>query len=64
MQPHQERVLNKQMELEDNVHKLQKFLAGDILPQLPEREQDRLREQLHYMLGYNTVLKQRIEAFT
>ena len=63
MQPHQERVINEQMELEDKVEHLQTFIRGDVFPNLPEREQDRLREQLHYMLGYNTVLKQRIEAF-
>jgi hypothetical protein len=59
-----DKMIDEQRELEDKITRLRNVLVDPIFPQLPEREQDRLREQLHYMLGYNTVLKQRIEAFT
>ena len=63
MQPFQERVIDEQMDLDMKINRLREFISGETFPGLPEREQDRLREQLHYMLGYNTVLTQRIEAF-
>ena len=59
-----DKMIDEQRELEDKIARLRNVLADPIFFELPEREQDRLREQLHYISGSYTALKQRIEAFT
>lgn len=63
MQPYQERVITEQTELQDKIDKLYKFTTIDLYKGLDKLEQDRLSEQLGYMIDYNRVLLERITAF-
>jgi hypothetical protein len=64
MQPFQERVVAELKDLDDKISKLQVFIHGGMFNALPSQEQERMTQQLSYMQGYSSVLKQRIEAFT
>lgn len=63
MQPHQERVVKEQAELQEKLNKLQTFLVGDLFKTLPTEEQERLQKQSQYMALYSDVLIERIKAF-
>lgn len=67
MEPHQERVIAEQKELETKTVALHKFIqdspAHPIFAQLEEAEKSRLRRQYSAMVEYNEVLNERIAAF-
>jgi Ni,Fe-hydrogenase III component G len=63
MQPHQERVVVEQSELQDKISKLATFQEGTLFKTLAEDEKERLRRQYRYMLLYSDVLIERIKAF-
>jgi len=69
MEPHQQRVIDEQKELDARLLKLHQFIGehpgeiGPIFGKLPPREQVWLTLQAYYMDGYNSILKQRIAAF-
>jgi len=64
MMPHQQRVIDEQIELADKLGKLNKFLHSELFKGLAQEEKDRLRMQAIWMKGYNDVLLARIEAFS
>lgn len=63
MQPHQQRVVTEQTELNDKLTKLSEFIKGGTYKSLDPNEQQRLIAQADHMHNYNEVLKMRIEAF-
>jgi hypothetical protein len=63
MQPHQERVIAEQIELQDRLDKLTAFFATDMFKSLPIAEQARMEMQSFYMGGYSDILKARIKKF-
>lgn len=63
MQPHQERVVAEQKELQEKISKLDQFTVGDIFNRLDDLEKERLVRQLKYMKLYSDVLIERIKAF-
>ena len=69
MEPHQQRVVDEQKELEGRLIKLRQFIGehpgevGPIFATLPPMEQVRMILQAHYMSAYNDILKDRIAAF-
>ena len=63
MAPHQERVVQEEIELADKLAKLDTFLLTELFASLDEREQVRLRLQRWFMAGYLDILQERIEAF-
>ena len=63
MQPHQERVVQEQTDLNDKLIKLSAFLKGEMYKSLDPAEQQRLIAQADHMHNYNEILKMRIEAF-
>jgi hypothetical protein len=63
MQPHQQRVVDEQAELEGKRAKLQAFFDTPIYAELPEDEQWRLARQYDVMEAYSNILTERIAAF-
>jgi hypothetical protein len=63
MQPHQQRVVDEQAELEGKRAKLQSFFGTPIYAGLPEDEQWRLARQHDVMEAYSNILDERIAAF-
>lgn len=64
MQPHQERVVNEQVELQDKLTKLTAFIeTSKIYADLPQPERDSLFRQAIHMREYNGVLLERIARF-
>jgi hypothetical protein len=63
MQPHQQRVVEEQNDLEDKLAKLRKFHVSTTFDGLAPAEQARLHAQAIFMSAYNDILKVRIEAF-
>lgn len=63
MQPHQERVVAEEAELDEKHQKLSSFIGSQMYLSLPEAEQDRLVRQSGYMNEYRKVLIERILAF-
>lgn len=63
MQPHQERVVAEQTDLQDKINKLYAFTTGEMFKTIDRAEQDRLSEQLQHMISYNRVLLERIHVF-
>ncbi len=63
MQEHQLRVVKEQEELESKLDKLGLFMKTDMFKTLEYLEQNRLARQHEAMFQYNTVLKERINAF-
>jgi hypothetical protein len=63
LQPHQQRVVDEQRELDTKIVALRTFIKGDIFNKLDVQEQTRLELQIGYMEGYSSVLGRRIAAF-
>ncbi len=64
MEPHQERVVAEQNELNIKIGKLRIFLDGMTFQALASAEREWLRRQLDVMTAYSSILGERIEAFT
>ncbi len=63
LQPHQQRVVDEQIELNTKIEDLGSFLVDPIfLNQTPE-EQQRLRSQHAVMSTYSSILNRRIQSF-
>jgi hypothetical protein len=64
MEPHQQRVVEEQKELETKTVALHKFiLESPIFGKLASEEQERLKRQYSVMVEYNEILNERIAAF-
>jgi hypothetical protein len=63
MQPHQQRVVDEKVELDDKAEKLNKFFSTGTFNGLPLDERQRLRNQLATMYEYSNILAERIAAF-
>lgn len=65
MEPHQQRVVDEKIELDEKLNKLTAFvgLNNSIFNSLPSQEQLRLSRQRHIMEQYLEVLGERIAAF-
>lgn len=57
-----ERVKVEKAELSERVTKLQAFVRSAHMSALGEDEKLRLRQQLYYMVGYELVLIERLQA--
>lgn len=58
-----ERMITEKDELQDKVTKLEKFVNGEKFKELKGLEQVYLKEQLSFMRGYLSVLRQRINFY-
>ena len=58
-----ERMIVEKNELQDRVTKLEKFINGEKFKELKGLEQVYLKEQLKFMKGYLSVLRQRINFY-
>ena len=58
-----ERMVVEKNELQDKVTKLENFVTGEKLKELKGLEQVYLKEQLKFMNGYLSVLRQRINFY-
>ena len=58
-----ERMITEKDELQDRVTKLENFVNGEKFRELRGLEQVYLKEQLKFMRGYLSVLKQRINFY-
>jgi len=63
MQPHEERVVKEQADLNEKINKLNAFIGGDIFNGLPEEDRALLEEQSRWMSAYSGVLRERIKRF-
>jgi hypothetical protein len=63
-QPHQQRVVDEQIELGERMKKLSGFFDTPTYRALDDQEKNRLERQLSVMLTYWTILEERITAFT
>ena len=63
MQPHQQRVVDEQAELDGRIKKLGAFFGSLTFADLDEEERSRLRQQFHAMTSYSAILGERIRAF-
>lgn len=64
MQPHQQRVLEEQTQLQDRIEKLDRFInTNEIFSTLPQRERDLLASQLVVMRQYFDILTERMKGF-
>ncbi len=64
MLPHQQRVVDEKTELDKKISMLSDFIENNpVFDTVDDAEQDRLKEQLAWMVGYNNVLVKRIAAF-
>lgn len=62
--PHQQRVVDEMVELDDRRQKLNGFiLTNPTFKTLADAEQDRMKRQYHAMSQYSDVLGERIAAF-
>lgn len=61
--PHQQRVLDEKIALDDKIGKLKAFFGTTIYAGINHDEQDLLNEQLGHMESYSQVLAERIAAF-
>lgn len=62
--PHQQRVIEEKMTLDDKIQKLHAFIVSvETFPQLPGEEQKLLQLQLNAMRMYSTFLDARIDLF-
>jgi len=65
MEPHQQRVIDEQRELNDKLSKLSSFMATTSFVELVQMdERKRLIVQQAIMKKYNAILCDRIKAFT
>jgi len=58
-----ERMVVEKNELQDRVTKLENFVNGEKFKELKGLEQVYLKEQLSFMRGYLSVLRQRINFY-
>lgn len=58
-----ERMVVEKNELQDRVTKLENFVNGEQFKELKGLEQVYLKEQLKFMRGYLSVLRQRINFY-
>lgn len=58
-----ERIIVEKDELQDKVTKLENFVTGEKFKELKGLEQVYLKEQLKFMKGYLSVLRQRINFY-
>ena len=58
-----ERMIVEKDELQDRVTKLENFVNGEKFKELKGLEQVYLKEQLKFMRGYLSVLRQRINFY-
>lgn len=58
-----ERMIVEKDELQDKVTKLENFINGEKFKELKGLEQVYLKEQLKFMRGYLSVLRQRINFY-
>ncbi len=58
-----ERMIVEKNELQDRVTKLENFINGEKFKELKGLEQVYLKEQLKFMKGYLSVLRQRINFY-
>lgn len=58
-----ERMITEKDELQDKVTKLENFVNGEKFKELKGLEQVYLKEQLSFMRGYLSVLRQRINFY-
>ena len=58
-----ERMITEKDELQDKVTKLENFVNGEKFRELKGLEQVYLKEQLKFMRGYLSVLRQRINFY-
>ena len=58
-----ERMIVEKDELQDKVTKLENFVNGEKFKELRGMEQVYLKEQLSFMRGYLSVLRQRINFY-
>lgn len=64
LQPHQQRVMMEERDLNGRLEKLQKFLDDQKNIQIVRADElDRLRRQLIVMRAYRAILRERIAAF-
>lgn len=64
MQPHEQRVVEEEQELQGRIVKLASFISGSpVFASLPEIDQNLLREQRTAMIDYQRVLTKRIKRF-
>jgi hypothetical protein len=64
MLPHQQRVINERLELDEKLSKLKAFIDGTpTFKGLHEDERRRLNRQYDVMAEYSSILAQRIAAF-
>lgn len=64
LQPHQQRVVDEQKELDAKIDKLKAFIMeSPIFQKLPDAERSRLNQQYDVMVVYSRILGARIEAF-
>lgn len=59
-----ERIVVEKDELQDKVTKLENFINGEKFKELKGLEQVYLKEQLKFMKGYLSVLRQRINFYS
>jgi hypothetical protein len=58
-----ERMIVEKNELQDKVTKLENFVTGEKFKELKGLEQVYLKEQLKFMKGYLSLLRQRINFY-
>lgn len=63
MQPHQQRVIQEQDELDEKIVKLSTFLESSMAAKLDMAEKPRMQKQLVIMQEYSNILGDRIRAF-
>lgn len=65
MQPHQQRVVDELVELQDKIIKLDNFISSENFEKIvvDKEERHRLIAQLGYMRQYASVLIERIDNF-
>lgn len=63
MKPHQQRVVDEKVSLDDKILKLKAFMDSDASNVLSLTEEDDLEEQLRHMEKYSKVLERRISRF-
>lgn len=62
-QPHQQRVIDEKIELDNRLEKLCLFSNSRTFASLPIAEQERMNTQRHLMCALSAVLGARIAAF-
>ena len=62
MEDWQQRVVDEKEALDGNIGRLDEFLKGEMIKQLPADEQSRMLAQIGAMLAYSYILGQRIDA--